>query len=240
METNSICKLCGEEREIVRSHIIPEFMFKPLYDKKGRAHKISSSKFPDSLFIQKGIREKLLCADCETKLSKWERYASQAIFHKIAQPEKYDDALIFRGINYKIYKLFQLSLLWRASIARDQFFHNVSLGPHEVTIRNMILEENPGETLQYCCMTVAPQGEESSWSDLIMMPETGRIGGHKIFWFVINGISWIFFVSNHTNNLPEQNCFLLKNGVLPIMWGPDNMIRTMMLGFVKANMSASG
>jgi len=46
--SNSVgeCKLCGVERELVRSHIIPEFAYTLVYDDKGRIGAVLRS--PDS------------------------------------------------------------------------------------------------------------------------------------------------------------------------------------------------
>lgn len=67
------CKLCLEDHDLRRSHIIPEFLFRPLYDEKHRALTFR----PDvtgKRVIQKGIRERLLCAKCESHLGKLESY----------------------------------------------------------------------------------------------------------------------------------------------------------------------
>ncbi len=56
------------------SHIIPEFIYSPIYDDKHRMVLLETDERYAS-FQQKGIREHLLCQDCETKVSKWETYA---------------------------------------------------------------------------------------------------------------------------------------------------------------------
>ena len=69
------CALCQKESELKRSHIIPEFLYKAMYDDKHSFHVLSSvPELPDSM-VQKGLRELLLCGDCETHISCFERYA---------------------------------------------------------------------------------------------------------------------------------------------------------------------
>src|SRR4051794_32678372 len=74
-----ICRLCGSNDELRDSHIIPEFMYQPLYDDKHRAFSVSIDGTAKESVIQKGLREKLLCQVCETRLSKLEHYAAPVI-----------------------------------------------------------------------------------------------------------------------------------------------------------------
>jgi len=32
-----VCRLCQKEKPLVQSHVIPEFLYRPLYDEKHRA-----------------------------------------------------------------------------------------------------------------------------------------------------------------------------------------------------------
>jgi hypothetical protein len=49
-------------------------------------------------------------------------------------------------------KLFQLSILWRASVAKGDFFSKVKLKPrHEEEIRKMLLNGEPGKEDRYPC-----------------------------------------------------------------------------------------
>jgi hypothetical protein len=75
------CALCQQDRELCASHIIPEFFYKPVYDEKHRFYTFSTDpadevEGPE----QKGLREHLLCKDCEGKLSAWEGYARKVIY----------------------------------------------------------------------------------------------------------------------------------------------------------------
>jgi hypothetical protein len=62
-----ICKLCLRVRKLCESHIIPEFLFTPLY---GHTHQIRSVDPALSYvrFPRKGLRDRLLCEECERRL----------------------------------------------------------------------------------------------------------------------------------------------------------------------------
>lgn len=71
-----ICRLCHKEAILENSHVIPEFMYSSLYDEKHRFQVLSTEREEKNSFEQKGIREALLCSDCENQLSQSERYVS--------------------------------------------------------------------------------------------------------------------------------------------------------------------
>ena len=115
------CKLCGKVDKLRNSHIIPEFLFKPLYDSKHRFHVLSTVLDSPNRYEQKGIREKLLCQSCETLLSKHEGYARTVLFGGTEiSVRKEDGNYIIGDIDYKKFKLFQISILWRAGISNHR------------------------------------------------------------------------------------------------------------------------
>ncbi|VAW81253.1 hypothetical protein MNBD_GAMMA12-1540, partial [hydrothermal vent metagenome] len=110
------CHLCLHDKPLKKSHIIPEFVYKSLYDEKHRYHILSTFKATKTAQQQKGLREPLLCELCEEKLSKYERYVSLIFTGAIPTTENTNgDLITINGLKYKEFKLFALSILWRAS-----------------------------------------------------------------------------------------------------------------------------
>jgi hypothetical protein len=96
-----VCKLCLERRPLLNSHIIPEFQYRPLYDDLHRFTTISSDPERTTKFAQKGIRERLLCGECEQRLSVWEGYSAGVIFGNHAQlVKRVPEGYILGGIKY--------------------------------------------------------------------------------------------------------------------------------------------
>jgi len=216
----STCRLCLKESELRASHIIPEFMWKPVYDEKiHRIFSVDTSAPKKSKMIQKGIYEKMLCQNCETQLSKLEQYASQIMNHRIGQPT-YDNktrVLTFHNVDYVKFKLFQLSILWKSSVAKDSRFRNVKLGPHEEIIREMLVNNDPGKSHQYGCAMVGLDSRAGiSMDRVIVGPLMRRKRGHVSYYFVFARCLWIYVVSSHSNTLKKEGMFLLENGQLPV------------------------
>ncbi len=212
------CRLCLKEKELCNSHIVPEFLFKALYAKEKHQF-VQIEGAPKVRKWQKGFREKMLCRECEDRLNKWETYAAQVFFsgNKLSM-EKMSDFIIIKNIDYTKFKLFQLSLIWRAGASNLHQFTNVSLGPHEEKLRSMLYEGNPGASYDYGCLIIFTPSYFDFTSKMMMLAKETRFDGHRCYMFVLAGLTWVFFISNHTGQLPyNEKLFLNYNGILPVL-----------------------
>jgi hypothetical protein len=210
------CRLCHTEGELRLSHIFPEFLYKPLYDEKHRMVGLQPIQSAKDDVLQKGLREYMLCASCEQHLSRYEKYASEVLMH-LPNTESDSPGTVVRikDINYAKFKVFQLSLLWRAGVARHASFQEVNLGPHEESLRRMILDGYPGEPLEYGCVLIRTQGPEPL-NKIIKMPGHFRFVEHHAYHMLLSGMIWIYIVSSHSGHIHEKRSFLSEAGVLPI------------------------
>lgn len=212
------CKLCLNISELCNSHIVPEFLFKNLYtEEKHQFFQVEGK--PGVRKWQKGFREKMLCRDCEDKLNKWETYVSHLLFGGTEiSIEKMKDSIIVRDVDYTKFKLFQLSLIWRAGASTLQQFSNVRLGPHEEKLRSMIEKGDPGKPFDYACLIILTPSHFNLTSKMMMLAHETRFDGHRCYMFLFAGFTWVFFVSSHTGQLPyNEKLFLGSNGILPVI-----------------------
>src|SRR5687767_3804605 len=109
------CALCQLKKPLRQSHIVPEFMYKPLYDSLHRFQGLSLDVYEDQQTHQKGLREELLCDDCEQLLAnKYENYAAASFYRPAVQAMKQSPiGFTMPRLDYHRFKLFLLSLLWR-------------------------------------------------------------------------------------------------------------------------------
>jgi hypothetical protein len=142
METG-ICKLCQQTQNLCKSHIVPEFAYKPLYDKKGR-YLITSKK--DYSINQKGLYECLFCKNCESLFSKYEKILKKELdkmVSKIESQSPVDRIEYFNfNVNYKPIKLSILIILFRMHVSTHKEFNTYNLGPYAEKIRQLIVSEN--------------------------------------------------------------------------------------------------
>jgi len=206
------CSLCKQSKGILDSHVIPEFFFKPLYDKIHRFCELTTLSGVKNRYPQKGIRQKLLCWDCEQQFSKYEDYTRRIFYGgKKLSYERVSRHLLIQGIEYTKFKLFQLSLLWRAGASELEFFKHVQLGPHQEKIRLMLQAEDPGKAFEYGVLIILLTDEENASDQFILQPVQMKIEGFRMFRFILGGAMWLFIVSSHNHQFPASGFFLQEN-----------------------------
>ena len=66
------CRRCGSIGRLCDSHIIPEFAYRPIYDKDSRAMAVGSERPERRIKVQQGLKERLFCLSCEKFFNKLE------------------------------------------------------------------------------------------------------------------------------------------------------------------------
>lgn len=208
------CKLCLRKKPLLKkSHIIPEFMYTGMYDEKhqmlvGIPHEIFTSDKKLDMVPSGEYEGGLLCADCDNDLigHNLETYARSVIyggrFSKGSTPDcknfRAPNGLTFarcKNIDYRKFKLFLLSILWRASISSRSFFSDVNLGPYEEVIRRMLLVSNPGNVEDFPILLITWLNDSNLPKELIGQPCRARDEGGIHYIFPIGGVVYLFYVS---------------------------------------------
>lgn len=222
-----ICKLCQKEKELCYSHILPEFLYLPIYDETHHTF-LMIPRGNEKYLLQKGIREYLLCNDCDGKvISKWETYSSPII--KSIQELRINeqgDRYIIPNVQYVEFKLFQLSLLWRTSIASVSMFKHLNIGEHEEVIRKMLSSENPGLPEEYGCMMFVLENTKYLYKT-IWSPVEDKIDGHTCYRFLTGRILWYFFMP-YEYPKEAKEFFLSTEGILRLVkapWSEETIIK---------------
>ncbi len=212
------CALCHQESELRRSHIIPEFLYETLYDEKHRLQVLSVLPERENWREQKGLRERLLCDSCEQRLSVWERYASLALRGGVALTYRTEGRRVFvEGLDYSQFKLFQLSILWRAGVSTLPFFEKVQLGKHAEILRRQLLAGDPGSPQRYPCFMFGLKAANEAFTGVIMQPGRVRLHGRVAYRFVFGGFMWAIQVSSQDLYPPLVNCTLRPTGEAVLM-----------------------
>ena len=81
---------------------------------------------------------------------------------------------VLNGIDYATFRLFDLSVLFRASTSDHPNFREVDIGPHEERFRRMLLEGDPGQDRQYPILCAAVEGSGGKVLDPIDRISRGR------------------------------------------------------------------
>ena len=215
----SLCALCNKRSELLRSHVIPEFLFRPLYDEKHR-YSVLSVEIETQRFAQRGLTERLLCWECEQRLSRYEKYAAEFMTGRLGHRfVRQGSKLAIKGLDYHKFKLFLMSVLWRASVSRLAFFRLVSLGPREQLLRQFLLADDPGMPDEFGCVVVHVHDGGQVLADTMFNPEPMRWAGHRMCKFFFGGASWLFQCDQQRPPAHLQKFFLQTDGTLLTMHG---------------------
>lgn len=224
----SICALCKSEAELCKSHIIPEFAYKPAYDEIHRLIAVDPKTAEQVGYMQKGLAVPLLCHSCEQLIN--DRYEKPFFEYWVTRdalaPLREHKGAKLRNIPYGSFKLFHLSVAFRADAARrsgatkNANFDEVDLGPHYETIRKMLIENVPGPRHVYPIICAAISGEgENVWDAFIGPAHAIRLYGAKGFYFTFCGCQWIYIIASHEP--PElSELSLAEDGTMPIVKMP--------------------
>ncbi|MEC4090141.1 hypothetical protein [Pseudoalteromonas rubra] len=123
-----VCRLCGNDATLKKSHIIPRSYFKSLKSKGGQLISVTCDDVTEPKRTNSDPKEKLLCEACESFLSdNYERYGTR-LFKDTKNVNKTKKYIEFNGFKFKEYYLFLISILWRASVSSMPEFSAVDLG----------------------------------------------------------------------------------------------------------------
>jgi hypothetical protein len=209
------CRLCGKVAKLCKSHIIPDFLYKPLLNEQGKLEysrlwddTLPEPEYRTMKFLPTGWYERLLCAECERLLGLWETYARDVLRGegavKIAATK---DRVILYDVDYQKFKLFQMSILWRASISQRPEFVAVDLKENEEVLRQMIAAQNPGRKEEFGCSLILLDGKDS-----LRIHPPSRVNNPEIeaYYFVMGGFLW-----NYPVGPQSLDDFLLERMISP-------------------------
>lgn len=212
------CHLCHNERELRDSHIIPEFLYRPGYDEKHRMEVLDQTT-PKARIIQKGLRQELLCEECENLLANsYEDYFSSLWYLQGTLPDSSDGSdWQLRSLDYTQFKLFHLSVLWRASISTLPPFAQVSLGDTEERLRLMLLNHQPGTMDDFQIFGVLllfPGGSGKVLDGFISSPTVQVRDNHRLYMLAFGGCVWHYYESLGQPNALFAQIALSPDGTL--------------------------
>jgi len=213
---NALCRLCRTSSELCESHIFPRSFIKLVRDEDTNKFYQMHDKV-DNL-IQDGPKERLLCGECEQKISRYEKYFKEGVHlsrHGIGIVQARDSAVI-RNLDYSKAKLFLLSIIWRMSVCCLPQFESISLRESEDVIRRMVMEEDPGESRMFPICALIPLIDGKVEECVLCTPSVSK--HNEVYAFIIGGI--LYFVSvRHGNAFPDPMYLLNESGtwVMPLV-----------------------
>ena len=177
------CRFCGKEKPaLIKAHIIPRSFFKLVRgDAKYSTELRASENAVTREALQAGYSDDdILCEECESKFTPYDTHGF-AVFTKVFEnqniyrdPNEFECAYLLPDVDFRLLKLFVLSVLWRASVSRLRFYRNVDLGQrHEDKIKSLIASGTIEGTDDY--QFVCSHQKDHPYPKVILEPWKRRI-----------------------------------------------------------------
>ena len=221
-----ICRLCHNDRELRNSHIVPEFLYAELYNDKGHLMGINSRGNRGWKALQKGISEPLFCESCEQHFNEHFEKPFRAQWVVAAPLPNPWNAIDVHWVNvaYSSFKLFHLSVLFRAGVSSLRTYAEVSLGPHEEKLRQLLLNRDPGEHTQYPIFGYAVVHHKTKrLIPIVSQAQQSSFGGQRCYGMMYGGAEWWICVSSH-RNIEFERAALQSDGRMPFHAVPWNEV----------------
>ncbi len=196
LEKNQTCRLCGEIKPLCNSHIVPELAYQPIKNEKNQIF-VAGRK---NRVVQKGYTEKLLCSQCEMLLSCYENVFKKAWMNTILPDFRrlptrpLNDVVSVDIDDFDSFKLFHLSVFWRAAVSSGFKAPGISLGPYERKIADLIMGQSSGKIGDFPfwgCLNL--DNEKRPVPTVTQLAEgTGRFESHRYYMMSYAFCDWIF------------------------------------------------
>jgi hypothetical protein len=217
------CCYCRQDKKLIKAHIIPEGFFRRLCEEQNPPMMLTNTagEYPKKMPI--GVYDKnILCDECEKIFGVWDEYAQQLLTDESlhGEPILYGTQCIGWRVteyDYTRLKLFFISLLWRASVSKQDFYRKVNLGSFEEKAKELIVQKNPGTSEEFG-VTLAKFDHPLSSAMLDPHPEKFSRVNYYRFYIA----SYVAYIKVDKRKAPEPlSDFLLKEGQPLIIIGRD-------------------
>lgn len=217
----SICKLCGQDKPLIRSHIFPDWGYRYLKEENHFFQLMGTVK---ARKVQTGYWDRnILCNSCDGDIiGKYDTYAAQFFkqdFTKLLTTyselgRKSKQAYHVKNFDYPKLYAFLISLLWRASITNHPTFSKVQLGPYEKLAREIVFTGIPKHEDQFKIAVFVPEQPKfaETFEKSIVHPFRSKFGEADCYRFVFAGFDFVVKVDSRKSNLHVDGISIDPNG----------------------------
>lgn len=204
-----------------KSHIIPDFAYAPIKNDKNQIYAVGRNVKK----VQTGYFEKLLCQNCETLISGYESKFKTLWMDTIPPNFNHlattplEDVISVEVTDYDAFKLFHLSVFWRAAVSTGFKIEPMSFGRYEAQIAEMIRTGDPGQPGDFPFMAVLKLTKDLRPEPSVtqLAKGQGRFEGHHYYMMSYAFCDWTFVVArpgpqwmvDMENRCRQEKVFLL-------------------------------
>lgn len=222
-----ICNLCREEKDLIKkSHIIPDFFYveSGLFSETHRLKKIKSDEFHQpkkhSSLPTGEYEGEILCKTCDNKIiGGYEDYVRKVLYGGLSKKNYVCFSQVKGGIkieelDYDKFKLFLLSILWRAAISSREMFSEIIVDKVNLEkLRIMIFEGKAKRKRTYPVNIWTYWHDKKMPTDFIPQPYKIENGKTIMYSFLIGGLFINFYLKGTYFNGVIKNSISKKGAI---------------------------
>lgn len=227
------CKLCRKASKLVNSHVIPRPFWKQLLDDGPQYDIYKPKQFLETARAQSQHQEYLLCKECDGETIKHYEDHMYNILKDVAKAVEASTkqlSILIPDPNPSYTKLFQLSILWRASVSKDPFYESISLGDkYEEELRIALLTGVVPSKLLFPCIIMPiyrfKDGRKEFLHGFIGNPQKlyAKADKRRLYRFEFGGCVWLYLASHHRSDYSDFTLSHFDNSastleVMPWSW----------------------
>ncbi len=150
-----VCKLTGKSGRAVKAHIVPKAFYELPPQSEGPTRLLTNTPGQYPTKIPVGIYDDaIVTSEGELLFGPWDDYACKVLLNRFKEFTPIYKNRLLKGwqledVEYERFKLFGLSVLWRAHASTQRAFQRVNLGVHEPKIRDLLIRADPAKAEDY-------------------------------------------------------------------------------------------
>ena len=197
---NRICKFCGQEKKLIRAHIIPRKFY---LDYKSEKYVGVNPQTGEFVLQQCGLYDKnILCEDCDSKILRiYEEEGYRVLLKEIFNHSAIKETsrtmyhMQIGEFDYHALRRFFITILWRASVSDLEECKYIKLGPYEEKALEILKGQKEYDNLFKILIYKSPEGED--FNKLVFI---GKALFKKTPAYVINMAGYfVFVIVNYKN-----------------------------------------
>jgi hypothetical protein len=207
------CRMCGEEKPLIKAHIIPRTFFEVLKGTGNYTVLVEPKASKQSQYLQAGdFDPEILCAECDNKFSPLDDYGFKIL--GVPQPKcRYINPATGNEVGSVIecdtdkLRRFVLAVLWRASISKR--WDTVSLGHYEPKVLGRIFDVAPLSVDEYSM--IIHRLDSNALGDFklaIFPPIRAKFEGVNIYFFYLPGLRFLIKVDRRNFKPTWRPCLI--------------------------------
>ena len=106
----------------------------------------------------------------------------------------------WQGMPYTKWRLFGLSMLWRASVSSVRPFVDADLGEHENALRDALRKDDPGPRWFFPFLNYLVVLDRRVCKEIVAGPRETKWDGILAYEMIIGGVGWIFLIDDNLRN----------------------------------------